>query len=152
MKGLFENERAVNLSSAIELVESVLVDLGHRLAEARASISGCARAWRVPKGSATVDVALLDRPDSYHLRVAASVLTLDRKVDRQALFERLLSLNASQLVGDAFALRGDQVLLVGQRSTLDLDRSEVSELIERVMVDADHFDDMLLEEFGGRRG
>jgi hypothetical protein len=148
---LFADERAANLTSAVELIEAVLVELGHRLDETRASIPGTIRAWRVGRGSAMVDVVLVDRPDGHHLRVSAGILGLDDKVDRVALFERLLSLNATQLVGAAFALRGDQVLLLGQRSTRDLDRSEVSSLLERVLEDADHFDDMLLAEFGGHR-
>jgi hypothetical protein len=149
---LFDNQREANLSSAILLVEQVLVELGYVLVDARVSIPGTTRAWRVPSGSATVEVALVDRPDSYHLRVGATVMTLGGVADRESLFERLLSFNGSQLVGAAFALRGDQVLLVGQRSSRDLDHSEVRELIESILVDADHFDDRLIEEFGGRRG
>jgi hypothetical protein len=152
MSGLFENQREANLSSAVLLIEEVLVELGYRLDSARTSIPATTRAWRVPKGSAVVDIALVDRPDSYHLRVAASVMTIGEKTDREALFERLLSFNASQLVGDAFALRGDQVILIGQRSTKDLDRSEVQELIQNILIDADHYDDRLITEFGGKRG
>lgn len=152
MSGLFDNQRDANLGSAIQLVEEVLVDLGYRLVEARTDIPGTARGWRIPKGSAVVDIALVDRPDSYHLRVAATVMTIVGEVDREALFERLLAFNATQLVGDAFAVRGDQVILVGQRSTRDLDKSEVAELIQTILIDADHYDDRLIAEFGGKRG
>ena len=51
-----------------------------------------------------------------------------------------------------FGLRGDTIVLIGQRTTRDLDRSEIYHLIETVSNDADRFDDELVKEFGGRRG
>jgi hypothetical protein len=44
------------------------------------------------------------------------------------------------------------VLLVAERSTLDLDRSEVIELIKRITTYADEHDDVLVARFGGRIG
>ena len=76
---------------------------------------------------------------------------LDAAVDRSALFAHLLDLNAG-LCGAAFATEGDQVLLVSERSTLDLDLSEVLELIERVTTYTDEHDDVLVARFGGRAG
>jgi len=55
-------------------------------------------------------------------------------------------------VSIAFALRGDTVLLQTERSTLDLDRSEVQDLIARVTQYADDLDDALVERFGGELG
>src|SRR5687768_18137054 len=48
------------------------------------------------------------------------------------------------LCGAAFATEGDQVLLLAERSTLDLDRSEVLELIKRITTYADEHDDVLV--------
>jgi hypothetical protein len=78
-------------------------------------------------------------------------MTIDGKVDRPALFSHLLELNTS-LAGAAFACAGDQVLLVSERSTLDLDRSEVLDTIQRVTSCADEHDDVLVARFGGARG
>jgi hypothetical protein len=152
MSQLFDNQRQANLSSAVELVEDVLVELGYRMDAARAAIPGAVKGWRVTRGSASVDVSVVERADGHHLRVAASLMTLVGAVDRLALFERLLALNASQLVGVAFALRGEQVFLIGQRSTADLDRSEVRALVSTVLISADELDDRLVAEFGGRLG
>jgi hypothetical protein len=44
------------------------------------------------------------------------------------------------------------VLLVGERSTLDIDRSEVLDLIRRITTYADEHDDVLVARFGGAMG
>jgi hypothetical protein len=75
----------------------------------------------------------------------------DALVERAPLFAHLLELNA-HLCGVAFALAGDQVLLVSERSTLDLDQSEVHDIIERVTSYSDEHDDVLVARFGGQVG
>jgi hypothetical protein len=96
-------------------------------------------------------VAVTRRAAFPHLRVSSTVMTLDSAVDRAALYAHLLDLNAT-LCGAAFATEGDHVLLVSERSTLDLDLSEVLELIERVTAYTDEHDDVLVARFGGRAG
>ena len=44
------------------------------------------------------------------------------------------------------------MLLLAERSTLDLDRSEIRELIRRVTTHADAHDDVLVARFGGVLG
>jgi len=160
--GLFENEREANLSSTVAMIEDVLVELGHFLNECRVDApSGEAsgflaaaehREWRVVKGSASIRITLIDRDDFLKLRVVAPVMTFDENVDKTALFTRLLSLNTEAVFGAAFALNDTEAVLVSERSTLDLDRSEVLDLIRRVEDYADYYDDKLVEEFGGRLG
>ena len=149
--GLFANQRETNLVSTIALVEAVLVELGHPPAESRIKEAGALHAWRIPKGSAVTRVTLVNRSEFTHLRVCATVITLDGSVDRLALFAHLLELNTS-LCGAAFASDGDHILLVGERSTLDLDRSEIHDLIRRVTTNADNHDDALVAKFGGSIG
>ena len=149
--GLFANQRETNLASTVALVEAALADLGHSAPASRTKDSGALHAWQISKGSSLTKVTLIHRTDFTHLRVSAVVMSLDRKVDRPVLFAHLLDLNAS-LCGVAFATAGDQVLLVAERSTLDIDRSEVLELIRRVTTYADEHDDVLVTRFGGRRG
>ena len=79
-------------------------------------------------------------------------MTTDARVDVARLYRHLLSLNYSSLTGAAFATRQNEVVIVAERSTLDLDRSEVKELLEHVQTTADHHDDLLVEEYGGRLG
>lgn len=148
---LFANQRETNLASTIVLVEAALADLGHPAPESRMKDSTALHAWKIPKGSSITKVTLIHRTEFTHLRVSAIVMTLDHAVDRTALFTHLLDLNAS-LCGVAFATAGDQVLLLAERSTLDLDRSEVLELIRRVTTYADEHDDVLVARFGGRLG
>lgn len=149
--GLFANQRETNLASTVALVEAALAELGHSAPATRTKDTRALHAWEIPKGSSLTKVTLIHRTDFTHLRVSATVMTLDRVVDRPALFAHLLDLNAS-LCGVAFATVGDQVLLVAERSTLDLDLSEVLELIRRVTTYADEHDDVLVSRYGGRIG
>jgi hypothetical protein len=148
-QALFANQREANLQSTIALIEEVLVELGHP--PARVTVDGTLHAWRVAHGSASVVVSLVERPQFTHLRISAVVMTLDNQVARAELFAHLLTLNAS-LCGNAFALEGDRVLLLAERSTLDLDRSEILDLVRRVTRNADDHDDALVAKFGGSLG
>ena len=171
MTALFANHRETNLISTVALVEQVLGDLGYPPANHRISEPGALHAWRLVTGSATTRIAVMDPTDDGaggarstagalpaldrarfpHLRISAVVMTLDAAVDRAAMFAHLLAQNA-HLCGVAFATDGDHVLLVCERSTLDLDDSEVRDAIERVTTYADAHDDALVARFGGRVG
>jgi hypothetical protein len=148
---LFANQRETNLASTIALVEEVLTELGHPPSASRLKDASSLHAWRIHKGSAVTRVTLVNRSEFTHLRVSAVVMTLDAKVERHTLFAHLLDLNAS-LCGAAFATDGDHVLLVSERSTLDLDRSEVLDAIKRIAGYADEHDDVLVARFGGTIG
>jgi hypothetical protein len=87
-----------------------------------------------------------------HLRVISTVLTVTTSIDEAGLFARLLRLNRTVLCSAAFALDGKYVQIVSERPTLDLDRSEVSDVIRRIQRYADEYDDRLVKEFGGVRG
>ncbi len=148
---LFANQRESNLASTVALVEAVLGELGHDAAGSRVADPDALHAWQVRKGSALTRVLLVSRTEFTHLRVCSTVMTVDGKVDRGALHAHLLELNGG-LCGTAFATEGKNVLLVAERSTLDLDRSEVRELIKRVTTYADDHDDALVARFGGVLG
>jgi type III secretion system-like peptide-binding chaperone len=148
---LFANQRETNLASTVALVEQALAQLGHAPAASQLAVPGATHAWRIVKGSAVTRVTVVHHSAFPHLRVSAVVMTLDDKVDRAALFAHLLEHNA-HLCGAAFATEGDQVLLVSERPTLDLDHSEVLDTIERVTTYADEHDDVLVARFGGRIG
>lgn len=150
--GLFDNERETNLESTTAMIEDVLVELGHFINNCRVDHEGAIKAWRFQKGSAEVLVTLVDAEDFAHMRIAATILTINEQVNREALFGRLLELNESKVCGVAFALKGNQVRLVAERSTLDLDRSEVYSVVASLQVFADSYDDALVAEFGGTLG
>jgi len=146
-EALFANQRETNLASTIALVEEVLGELGHDATTSRTGED----TWKIQKGSAVARVSLVSRTEFTHLRVCSTVMTLDDKVDRNALHAHLLELNAG-LCGAAFATDGEHVLMLSERSTLDLDRSEVRDLIRRVTTYADDHDDVLVARFGGKLG
>jgi len=150
-QSLFANQRETNLASTIALVEEVLREQGHDPDRARISVDGASQAWQVKTGSAITRITVFPTPDFTHLRVRSVVMTIDASVDRLALFHHLLERNA-ELWGAAFAVEQDKVVLVAERSTLDLDRSEVADMIRRVTTYADDHDDALVAKFGGRLG
>lgn len=150
--GLFDNERESNLASTVAMVEEVLRGLGHVVDQARVDSPDAERAWDVKKGSAEVAILIVDQDDFWQLRVVSAVMTVDDKVDLPKLYKRVLELNANDVVGAAFAVKGPHVILVSQRSTRDLDQSEVHDVIHRVQEYADEWDDKLVEEFGGVMG
>jgi hypothetical protein len=150
-QALFANQRETNLTSTLALIEEVLRELGHDPATTRHDDTTAVHAWRLRRGSAVIDVTLVARSEFTHLRVCAIAMTVDAKVDLPALHAHLLELNAT-LCGAAFAAAGDRVLLVSERSTLDLDRSEIRELVRRVTTYADDHDDVLVARFGGTLG
>ncbi|MBE7451546.1 MAG: YbjN domain-containing protein [Kofleriaceae bacterium] len=151
---LFENSREINTSSTVMMVEDVLIALGHFVNDCRVDEPPATRAWRVTKGSAQVSIQILERDDHPHLRVTSAVMCLATDAApgvRAELHADLLARNLD-LCGLAFAARGDQVVLVAERSTLDLDRSEVLELIKRVSDHADAVDNALVATYGGQMG
>ena len=151
-QALFANQRETNLQSMVALIDEVLGELGHDPAASRVTEPQTLHAWGIRKGSALTRVTLVERAEFTHLRVCSIVMTLDDEVDRAALHQKLLELNAT-LCGAAFAIdEGNHVLLLAERSCLDLDRSEVRELIRRVTTYADDHDDTLVAWFGGKMG
>ncbi|MEO8548794.1 MAG: YbjN domain-containing protein [Kofleriaceae bacterium] len=150
-QALFANQREANLQSTIALVEEVLGELGYPATQARRNDPAALHAWQIAKGSASSRITLVERASFTHIRVCANVMTIDAKVDRAALHAHLLELNAG-LAGAAFATDGDSVLLLAERSTLDLDRSEVLDLVRHVTTSADNHDDVLVARFGGTLG
>ncbi len=149
--GLFANQRETNLASTVVLVEAALAELGHPAPGSRIKDATALFAWKIPKGSAMTKVTLIHRSDFTHVRVSATVMTLGPRVDRPSLHAHLLDLNSS-LCGAAFATQDDHVLLLAERSTLDMDRSEILDLINRVTTYADEHDDVLVARFGGMLG
>ena len=78
--------------------------------------------------------------------------TITLKSTVREAVESGVQLNCDAISGAAFAVRQNEVLLVSKRSVVDLDRSEVYDLIRRVQEYADEYDNKLVDEFGGRLG
>lgn len=137
----------------VELVESHLKAEGLELEKLRKPSKDGHPYWAFAQGSAAVRIHLIPGPEDRginYFQVVSPVLVLPEK-NREGLFRELLELNADHLWMCAFALRGDTVLLTADRTTVDLDRSEVVEMIERVAAYADKFDDELAAKFNTKR-
>jgi hypothetical protein len=152
--GLFTSKQESNLKVTIRLVEEVITELGLKPEENRLQVPGGGLAWGLMKGSAEVFIFLVEGdPGAYHsLQVVAPVMKMpDSPVSQMALFRRLLELNAQVISGAGFGIKEDTVMLISDRSTEDLNTSEVREMVLRVGHFADLYDDELVNQFGGAR-
>ncbi len=139
------------IERAAEMVESMIRKQGIDPETVRMSPPGQGRAWSLMRGSAAVAVFLRparDGEDAPRLRIVSPIIKVEEGV-RPELYKTLLELNASGLGGMAFGLHQDRVVVVAERRTRDLEPTEVSHLIERVGVVADHYDDQLIARYGG---
>lgn len=146
-------KRTEELDRVTKLVEEHLKEEGLKADEVRMQTQDEHPAWAFRQGSASVRIHLIPgEKESEHgyFQVVAPVMILPEK-DRERIYGKLLELNADQLWSCAFAIRQDRVIITADRTTRDLDRSEVVEMIERVALYADKFDDELVEAFGGTR-
>ncbi|HZS39921.1 MAG TPA: YbjN domain-containing protein [Polyangia bacterium] len=149
---LFGNRQEANLKSCEQMVESVLAARGLDAEQSRIA-SPAGPAWGLTHGSAEVYIFLTSggSGDNFIQVISPVMRPSPEALAGPAFLRRLLELNASELTGAAFGLRGEEVVLSTDRSTSGLDRVEVEEMIRRVAEYADHYDDALTLEFGGTR-
>ena len=149
---LFGNPQESNLRACSQMIESVLTDRGLDAAGSRVK-SDEGPAWSVTQGTAGIFIFLTPGRDGENfIQVVSPVVRPADEVLASPLFlRRLLELNATELTGAAFGLRGEEVVLTTDRSTTGLDRVEVEEMIRRVSQYADQYDDTLKREFGGSK-
>ena len=153
---LFSNKPEANYRASIKMVESIFQELGIPVQETRIGDENIQEAtrehvgWVVMKGSAEVYVFIYRGEKDNFIHVYSPVLSLPERNLLQ-LFRRLLDLNGVGQMGVAFGLKANNVVLSIYRTTTDLDRSEVREMIINIGEHADYYDDILVNEFGGRR-
>jgi hypothetical protein len=146
---LFGNRQEANLKTCEQMVEAVLAARGLDVGRVRLS-SASGPAWGVAAGSAEVFIFLTAGADGDNfIQIVSPVMTPPpAELEHPRLLRRLLELNASELTGAAFGLRGGEVVVTTDRSTMGLDPVEVEEMIRRVSDYAHHYDDELTLEFG----
>ena len=66
------------------------------------------------------------------------------------LYRRLLELNSTS-VGVYFAIREDLVMLLSTREVTGMDYNELKTLVDEVRLFADYWDNILMDEFGGKK-
>ena len=147
---LFDNPQESNFNAIANMVEAVLHARGLNPESSRIH-SDEGPAWGLQQGSAEVYIFLTQGDNNENfIQVVAPVMVPNDATFFQ-LTKRLLELNADELTGASFGLRGEEVVLTTDRSTTGLDRVEIEEMIRRVASYADYYDDILTVEYGGKR-
>jgi hypothetical protein len=136
---LFSNKQEANLRSCIRMIEDALTSLGHPPDNSRSESDDDMPAWRVESGGVRVDVHLGITDEKNVLRVMATVATVPPGAGEARIFRKLLELNADEVKGVAFGLVGNDIVLVSERSTIDLDPSEVEDILRRIEKFAAHY-------------
>lgn len=143
-------QAANDVERAVALVEQTIRGLGIDPAVSRNQRDGHV-AYALRRGSARILIAVhapAGELTEGRIRVVAPVVKAPDAENEAAVFRRLLEANATELVGSAFALSGQEVVVVSERSVQDLDASEVDAMVRNVGRVADRWDDELATAFG----
>lgn len=144
------SKATTDVEQAVALVEQTISALGIDPATSRTQRDGHT-AYALRRGSARILIAVHGpsaQLDEGRIRVVAPCVVMPGPDREGPLMRRLLEANATDLVGAAFAISGDDVVVVAERSVKDLDGSEVDALIRTVGCIADRYDDELSRTFG----
>ncbi len=142
-----------DLAKAKKTVENVVKELGVEPADNAVEAVKGGYAWQIARGSADVIISLIPgvHEAAGRIRVVSPLVRMEKGVTKE-LAVRLLELNGTELPGVSFGLiSGDIVVLVAERSVLELDKQEVREMLGLIGYYADKYDDVLVKEFGGTR-
>jgi hypothetical protein len=140
-----------DVTRAVELVEATIRALGVDPTSAKIPGDDKTHAYALRRGSARVVIAVSRGEGAGVFRVLAPVVHAPDASKEAVVFRRLLELNAREVSGAAFGLFGDEIVAVTERSTKDLDASEVEATVKNVGRIADRWDDVLAQEFGLKR-
>jgi hypothetical protein len=135
---LFGNKNESNLRSALKMVEETLVSLAPEYVLEPIG-PGTAFSWRLHKGPLVIHTAVRTRDEGNYLRVVAS---LPAREPDTAFYRRLLELNGGELSGAAFALEDGALVICLERTTVDLDQSEVRDAVHRIAGYAERYRDV----------
>jgi len=127
---LFGNKHETNLRSSLQMVEEAMTALGPDFHVVTMG-QGTSLAWQVSKGTLEIRATLRTLDDGNYLRVVAYLGKIPDGADA-ALFRRLLELNGGEVTGAAFALSDGAIVLCLERTTVDLDRSEIVDAFRRI--------------------
>ncbi len=135
-----------------DTVEATLKKLGLDPAKSLVKATDDQASYTLQRGSASVLVTVVHRQEqnAVFLRVASPVM-VPAEDKREALYKRLLELNAAGLANAAFGLLNDRVVAISERPADNLDPGEVEQMVKHLSAVADTYDDRLVKEFGGKR-
>jgi len=150
---LFSEQAKSDVERAVSLVEETIRKLGIDPGASRSEKEGHV-AFALRRGSARILIAVhAPRGELVEgrIRVVSPCVVLPSKDAEAPILRFLLEANASELVGAAFAVSGDEVVVVAERTVKDLDLSEVDTMIRNVGRVADRYDDELSTKFSLKR-
>ncbi|RPJ09002.1 MAG: hypothetical protein EHM28_02780 [Spirochaetaceae bacterium] len=111
--------------------------------------------WYLMQGSAKFHIELFkfnkgpSKGDVDCIEIGGTIMKLPQE-NFLPLYRRLLDLNATS-VGLYFAIRKNLVLLLATHETTGLEYGEFKLLVDEVRYFSDHWDDILMQEFGGTK-
>lgn len=147
--GLFgggrRNAPTSNVEKTAMYVERLLGEVLENPAQARMEGQ---LGWNIMLGSANIEILIAENEQGQTLQVVAPLMHLPQ-TGLLPLYRRLLELNM-MTPGITFGVYGDVVFLYNERPLEGLDEVEVRDIIQRMALNADKYDNELVEEFGGR--
>ncbi len=136
-----ENKEAV-VSGIAKTIEDVLDKLGKNKELAR----GGYNFWEVEEGSATIKISY--NAETYFIISDAFLCTLP-KDNINALYQFLLKEN-SKMQGMLFSINGQNIVLSSLIYDIDLTVESGEKAFRELFLKADHYDNILIEQFGCR--
>lgn len=136
----------------LTMVEKTICDLGVDPQATRVDTDSHV-AYALRRGSARVLIAVHAADaelEGGRLRVVAPVVKSTGEHTPE-LYRWLLEANASVLVGAAFALSGDEIVVVAERPVRDLTQWEIDYTVRTIGRLADQYDDELAKAFATAR-
>lgn len=122
------------------VVEEIIADIGHEVELTRRGL----HRWEIQQGSAQIEITY-NAKSGYVLGDA--MLCHQPLQQRTALYTYLLEQNA-KLEGLNFSIQDDAILLTLMIYDRYLNRKTGAELFQRLFEQADHYDNILVEEYG----
>lgn len=141
------NSAQARLQAYANIVRQVLLQFNPNLDNDRLEVAN-GYGWSFRKGSANIEVYVSHDGDMGLLRVYAPLIHLPES-GLLPLYRRLLEQNM-MAIGVALGVHNDVVYVTATRELEGLDAVEANAMIQMVADYADHLDDDLITEFGGR--
>lgn len=151
--GFLKNDGSsqVSVESYIRIVEDLLLEIGVDVKDSRIDLdSKNDRGWIIQKGSAQIIILITENDDDDNptIEVVSPILKLPSQ-NILPFYRRCLELNR-YLIGCAFCVSEDKVLVRAEVPLSGLDVESIALMIANVAGAADQFDNELAEEFGAK--
>jgi hypothetical protein len=130
------------------MIQELLESFGFNPAEHLMSESEGQIVYGLTRGSAQLYIILNNDTAGAWVQVISPILGLPPEDQRLDCYEALLKLNAGSLVNCALGIENDKICIGSDRSTKDIQASELHDMVLCVSKFADDLDDMLAEKYG----